>query len=280
MMACTPWNAHAGCKAKLLLPRRRLRGKPRAEPALFVAEERTKQREPCVSRSRSWPSPGRAGTKMEWPRLPRSSCKCPVQLLLCPPSHSQLCELPLHLSPRPQPQRHARANEPESSSPSSSSREAAAKSHLPSPSSRPLTKRAQAITFQSNILLVSTLLFLRILSTFHTHQSNPSPHPPSNPSSPPPPPSTPHLFHLSHLLPPNLPPPPPSSARARACLSPRTCNGFEYYVRRVRQRGSARAGRAEGTSAAPSGSGTPPSSHIDEVAPRRVERRVLSCAIW
>ena len=229
MMACTPWNAHAGCKAKLLLPRRRLRGKPRAEPALFVAEERTKQREPCVSRSRSWPSPGRAGTKMEWPRLPRPSCKCHVQLLLCPPSHSQLCDLPLHLSPRPQPQRHARANEPESSSPSSSSREAAAKSHLPSILS-PTQKRAQSTTFQSNILLVSTLLFLRILSTFHTHQSNPSPHPPSNPSSPPPPPSTPHLFHLSHLLPPNLPPTPPSSARARACLSPRTCNGFEYYA--------------------------------------------------
>jgi len=44
--------------------------------------------------------------------------------------------------------------------------------------------------------------------------------------------------------------------------SPRTCNGFENYVRRVRQRGSARAGRAEGISPAPSGSGTPPSSHI------------------
>ena len=225
-MADTPWNAHAGCKAKLLLPRRRLRGKSHAEPALFVAEERTKQREPCVSRSRSWPSPGRAGTKMEWPRLPQSSCKCPVQLLLCPPSHSQLCDLPLHLSPRPQPQRHARANEPESSSPSSSSREAAAKSHLPSILS-PTQKRAQSTTFQSNILLVSTLLFLRILSTFHTHQSNPSPHPSlqlllTSSSSL----HTPHLFHLSHLLPSN----PLSSARARACLSPRTCNGFEKYV--------------------------------------------------
>ena len=217
MMACTPWNAHAGCKAKLLLPRRPLRGKPRAEPALFEAEERTKQREPCMSRSRSRPSPGRAGTKMEWPRLPRSSCKCPVQLLLCPPSHSQLCDLPLHLSPRPQPQRHARANEPGSSSPSSSSREAAAKSHLPSILS-PTQKRAQSTTFQSNILLVSTLLFLRILSTFHTHQSNPSPHPSLQlllhllPLPP-----HPHLFHFSHLLPSNLPPTPLSSARARAC---------------------------------------------------------------
>ena len=212
MMACTPWNAHAGCKAKLLLPRRRLRGKPRAEPALFVAEERTKQREPCVSRSRSRPSPGRAGTKMEWPRLPRSSCKCPVQLLLCPPSHSQLCDLPLHLSPRPQPQRHARANEPGSSSPSSSSREAAAKSHLPSPSSRPLTKRAQATTFQSNILLVSylisTLLSLRILSTFlHTPPTNRTllHTPPSNSSSPPPPHSTPSSLPL--FSPPSFQPP-------------------------------------------------------------------------
>ena len=230
MMACTPWNAHAGCKAKLLLPRRRLRGKPRAEPALFVAEERTKQREPCVSRSRSWPSPGRAGTKMEWPRLPRSSCKSPVQLLLCPPSHSQLCELPLHLSPRPQPQRHARANEPESSSPSSSSREAAAKSHLPSILS-PTQKRAQSTTFQSNILLVSTLLFLRILSTFHTHQSNPSPHPPSNPSSPPPPPSTPLISStfLTSFLPTSLQPLPRLPELVHV-PSTRTCNGFEYYA--------------------------------------------------
>ena len=207
MMACTPWNAHAGCKAKLLLPRRRLRGKPRAEPALFVAEERTKQREPCVSRSRSWPSPGRAGTKMQWPRLPRPSCKCPVQLLLCPPSHSQLCELPLHLSPRPQPQRHARANEPESSSPSSSSREAAAKSHLPSILS-PTQKRAQSTTFQSNILLVSTLLFLRILSTFlHTPPTNRTllHTPPSNSSSPPPPHSTPSSLPL--FSPPSFQPP-------------------------------------------------------------------------
>ena len=162
----------------------------------FVAEERTKQREPCVSRSRSWPSPGRAGTKMEWPRLPRSSCKCPVQLLLCPPSHSQLCDLPLHLSPRPQPQRHARANEPGSSSSSSSSCEAAAESHLPTPSS-PTQKRAQATTSQSNILLVS------------------------NPSG---------LLHssptLSHLL---LPPLQPLSLPEHVPASPpRTCNGFEH----------------------------------------------------
>ena len=156
-MACTPWNAHAGCKAKLLLPRRRLRGKPRAEPALFVAEERTKQREPCVSRSRSWPSPGRAGTKTEWPRLPRPSCKSSVQLLLCPPSHSQLCDPPLHLSPRPQPQRHARANEPGSSSSSSSSREAAAKSHLPTPSSPTQKRERQRTTSQSNIFSSPTL---------------------------------------------------------------------------------------------------------------------------
>jgi hypothetical protein len=182
MMACTPWNAHAGCKAKLLLPRRPLRGKPRAEPALFEAEERTKQREPCVSRSRSRPSPGRAGTKMEWPRLPRSSCKCPVQLLLCPPSHSQLCDLPLHLSPRPQPQRHARANEPGSSSPSSSSREAAAEPHLPT-HPQPTQKRAQAnlsIQHSSRLLphLHSSLSENSIDFPPHpTHQSNPSPHP-------------------------------------------------------------------------------------------------------
>ena len=38
------------------------------------------------------------------------------------------------------------------------------------------------------------------------------------------------LYAKMALLPPNLPPTPPSSARARACLSPRTCNGFEYYA--------------------------------------------------
>ena len=287
MMACTPWNAHAGCKAKLLLPRRPLRGKPRAEPALFEAEERTKQREPCVSRSRSWPSPGRAGTKMQWPRLPRPSCKCPVQLLLCPPSHSQLCDLPLHLSPRPQPQRHARANEPGSSSPSSSSREAAAEPHLPTPSSAHSKESASdnlSIQHSSRLLphLHSSLSENSIDFPPHpTHQSNPSPHPSlqllltSSPSL--------HTLisstFLTSFLPTSLRPLSRLPEHAPA-LPHRTCNGFENYVRRVRLRGSARAGRAEGTSAAPSGSGTPPSSHIDEVAPRRVERRVLSCAIW
>ena len=121
--------------------------------------------------------------------MPWSSCKCSVQLLLCPPSHSQLCDLPLHLSPRPQPQRHARANEPGSSSSSSSSREAAAKSHLPTPSSPTQKRERKRTTSQSIILLVS------------------------NPSG---------LLHssptLSHLL---LPPLQPLSfARARACLSP------------------------------------------------------------
>ena len=52
---------------------------------------------------------------MEWPCLPRSSRKCPVQSLLCPPPHSNLCDLPLHISHRPQPRRHAPdANEPRS----------------------------------------------------------------------------------------------------------------------------------------------------------------------
>ena len=208
MMACTPWNAHAGCKAKLLLPRRPLRGKPRAEPALFEAEERTKQREPCVSRSRSRPSPGRAGTKMEWPRLPRSSCKCPVQLLLCPPSHSQLCDLPLHLSPRPQPQRHARANEPGSSSPSSSSREAAAEPHLPT-HPQPTQKRAQAnlsIQHSSRLLphLHSSLSENSI--DFPPHPNRTLLHtPPSNSSSPPPPHSTPSSLPL--FSPPSFQPP-------------------------------------------------------------------------
>ena len=60
-----------------------------------------------------------------------------------------------------------------------------------------------------------------------THQSNPSPHPSLPPLHLLPLPPHPHLFHFSHLLPSNLPPTPPSFARARACLSPRTCNGFE-----------------------------------------------------
>ena len=52
---------------------------------------------------------------MEWPCLPRSSRKCPVQSLLCPPPHSNLCDLPLHISHRPLPRRHAPdANEPRS----------------------------------------------------------------------------------------------------------------------------------------------------------------------
>ena len=84
-------------------------------------------------------------------------------------------------------------------------------------------------------------------------------------------PFSPHSSSLSHLL---LPPLQPLSRCPSTCLlSPRTCNGFENHVRRGRQRGSARAGRAEGISAAPPGSGTPPSSHTDEVAPRRAEQQ-------
>ena len=78
---------------------------------------------------------------------------------------------------------------------------------------------------------------------------------------------------LQLLLTSSSPLQPLSFARARACLSPRTCNGFENYVRRVRQRGSAQAGRAEGLGTAPSGSSAPPSSHIDEVAPRWAEQQ-------
>ena len=203
---------------------------------------------------------------MEWPRLPRSSCKCPVQLLLCPPSHSQLCDLPLHLSPRPQPQRHARANEPGSSSPSSSSREAAAEPHLPTPSSAHSKESASdnlSIQHSSRLLphLHSSLSENSIDFPPHpTHQSNPSPHPSlqllltSSPSL--------HTLISSTFLTSFFPTLQPLVARARAALPRRTCNGFENYVRRVRQRGSARAGRAEGLGTAPSGSSAPPSSHI------------------
>jgi len=226
MMACTPWNAHAGCKAKLLLPRRRLRGKPRAEPALFVAEERTKQREPCVSRSRSWPSPGRAGTKMQWPHLPRPSCKCPVQLLLCPPSHSQLCELPLHLSPRPQPQRHARANEPESSSPSSSSREAAAKSHLPlHPLAHSKESAIDNLSIQHSSRLHSSL----------SENSIDLPHPPIEPLSTPS--LQPLLTSSSSLHPSSLPPfsPPSSQPPSNPSLvCPSSCLPLSQDVQRLR----------------------------------------------
>ena len=90
-------------------------------------------------------------------------------------------------------------------------------------------------------------------------------------------------FHLSisifSTLVSTFSPPSSSSPTPLVCpstclpLSPRTCNGSEYYVRRGRRCGSAQAGRAEGISAAPPGSGTPPSSHIDEVSPRRAEQQ-------
>ena len=97
------------------------------------------------------------------------------------------------------------------------------------------TQKALLRQSSSNIFpvsyLISTLLFLRILSTFlHTHQSNTSPHPSLPPLHLLPLPPHPHLFHFSQLLPPNLPPTPLSSARARACSPHRTCNGFEHYA--------------------------------------------------
>ena len=178
---------------------------------------------------------------MEWPRLPQSSCKCPVQLLLCPPSHSQLCDLPLHLSPRPQPRRHAPdPNEPRSSV--AETRELGCRS-CPSPLFIVASKRDPPTSRARPPILFSSL---------------------DHPLSP-------HSSPLSHLL---LPPLQPLSfARARVCLPPRTRNGFENYVRRGRHCGSAQAGRAEGFCPAPSGSRTSLSSHIDEVPPRRAEQQ-------
>ena len=134
---------------------------------------------------------------MEWPCLPRSSRKCPVQLLLCPPPHSELFDLPLHISHRPQPRRHAPdANEPRSTV--AKTRELWCRS-CPSPSlhwsleKRPLRPRQ----------LASNPFFISRSSTFSPH-------------------SSPTLSHL--LLPPLQPLSLPEHVPA---LPPRTCNGFE-----------------------------------------------------
>ena len=141
-------------------------------PARQRAREPARSRAECIAVERATrllgismrPAPGRRLARAAGAAASQAGCELLASGPLASPPPASPPPPAALLSPRPQPQRHARANEPGSSISSSSSREAAAESHLPTPSSPShkesednLSNRHLPIPLVSNHSIIHTL---------------------------------------------------------------------------------------------------------------------------